>query len=60
MLSFIIALGFLMLVEVDAGALLNKLIKDDVSGSFILELPPFRIPSLKAVVKKPITGCSGF
>jgi len=49
-----------MLVEVDAGALLNKLIKDDVSGSFILELPPFRIPSLKAVVKKPITGCSGF
>jgi len=50
--SFVIALGFLFFVELVAGALLNKLIKDDASGSFILELPPFRIPNLYAVLKK--------
>ncbi len=50
--AFIIAFSALILVEILAGALLNKLIKDDGQSDFIQELPPIRIPNLKAIVTK--------
>ena len=52
MAAFVIAISFLLLVELVSGAVLNKLIPEEGSSSFIMELPPFRLPSLRAVLKK--------
>ncbi len=51
-IPFLISLVFLVLVEILAGKILNLIIKDDGSTFFIQELPPFRFPVLKAVLKK--------
>ena len=51
-LPFIIALVFLVLVEVLAGKILNRVITSDGNQFFIQELPPFRIPMVDAVLKK--------
>lgn len=51
-LPFIIAVVFLVIVEIIAGKVLNSVIKDDGNRFFIQELPPFRAPSLQAVLKK--------
>ena len=50
--AFLIALGFLVLVEVVAGTVLNRILPSEGTQSFIQELPPFRIPSLREVIKK--------
>jgi ferrous iron transport protein B len=51
-LAFIVAFGTLAFVEVLAGFVLNKLIKADQKSDFIQELPPIRIPSARAILKK--------
>lgn len=50
--AFIIAIGTLVFVEICAGMVLNKILKDDKKSDFIQELPPIRIPNIKAVVIK--------
>ena len=50
--AFLIAFGFLILVELAAGFVLNKLTKDDTKTDFIQELPPIRMPHPKAILKK--------
>lgn len=50
--AFLIAFGFLGLVEVASGFVLNKLLPADAGGEFIQELPPVRLPSLPAVLRK--------
>ncbi len=50
--AFLIAYGTLAIVELLAGLILNKTIKEDKGSEFIQELPPIRIPSLKAITKK--------
>lgn len=49
---FIIAVVFLVIVEILAGKILNAMITDDGSRFFVQELPPFRAPVFKAVLKK--------
>jgi ferrous iron transport protein B len=51
-LAFVIAFGTLALVEVLAGFVLNRVIPDDRMSDFIQELPPIRLPSLRAILKK--------
>ncbi len=51
-LPFLIAMVFLVLVELLAGKILNRVIKDDGNQFFIQELPPFRVPMIDAVFKK--------
>ncbi len=50
--AFFIAVGFLIVVEVLAGSILNKVIKSDRKSSFIQELPPIRSPNLKSLAVK--------
>lgn len=50
--AFIIAIVFLVIVEVIAGTILNRILPSDGQQSFIQELPPFRVPSLREVLKK--------
>ncbi|MBN1836464.1 MAG: ferrous iron transport protein B [Spirochaetales bacterium] len=50
--AFLIAFGTLALVEVLAGFILNKIIKEDQKSDFIQELPPIRLPSARAILKK--------
>lgn len=50
--AFFIAFGTLAFVEVLAGFILNKIIKDDQKSDFIQELPPIRLPSARAILKK--------
>ncbi|MCF7953702.1 MAG: ferrous iron transport protein B [Spirochaetales bacterium] len=51
-LSFIIAIVFLVLVEIIAGKILNRTIKGDGKQFFIQELPPFRVPIFHELLKK--------
>ena len=51
-LYFLLAFGFLGLVEVAAGLLLNRVIPDDAQSDFIQELPPIRLPNVGAVARK--------
>jgi ferrous iron transport protein B len=51
-LAFIVAFATLAFVEVLAGFILNKLIREDQKSDFIQELPPIRIPSVRAILKK--------
>ena len=51
-MAFTIAFSTLVLVEIAAGMILNKVIKDEEKTDFIQELPAIRVPSLKAVLKK--------
>ncbi|MEE8399639.1 MAG: nucleoside recognition domain-containing protein, partial [Desulfobacterales bacterium] len=51
--AFLIAFLVLTVMELTAGVTLNKLLKDqEVKESFLLELPPIRMPNVRAVVKK--------
>lgn len=47
--ALLIAFGTLGLLEVSAGLLLNGIIKDEKKNYFLQQLPPMRLPSLKAV-----------
>jgi len=51
-LAFIIAVVILVLVEISAGAILNRILPNDNRQVFIQELPTFRAPSLAAIAKK--------
>ncbi|MFH1729483.1 MAG: ferrous iron transporter B [Pseudomonadota bacterium] len=51
-LAFLIAFGALLFLEVMAGFVLNKIIKDDAPSNYIQELPPIRVPNLKAIFIK--------
>jgi ferrous iron transport protein B len=51
-LAFVIAFGTLALVEVLAGFVLNRIIREDRKSEFMQELPPIRLPSLRAILKK--------
>lgn len=51
--AFLIAFSVMVFVEMAAGFILNNIIKDDENRSyFIQELPPIRLPSLKAIFIK--------
>ncbi len=50
--AFLIAIGTLVFVEICAGIVLNKILKDDKKSDFIQELPPIRIPNIKAIIVK--------
>jgi ferrous iron transport protein B len=50
--AFLIAVAFLSLVEVAAGAVMNKILPDEERTSFIQELPPFRMPRAVALARK--------
>ena len=50
--AFLIAYGTLVLIEIAAGAILNKILPAEKSGEFIQELPPIRIPNIKALLVK--------
>jgi ferrous iron transport protein B len=50
--AFFIAFGTLIIVEILAGLILNKIIADDEKSEFIQELPPIRFPSFMAIFKK--------
>jgi len=52
LLGFLIAYGTLAIVEIGAGFLLNKTIKDDEKSDFLQELPAIRIPNPKAIIVK--------
>jgi ferrous iron transport protein B len=51
-LTFVVAFGFLALVEVAAGLALNRLLPREEQGQFIQELPPIRAPRVSAVARK--------
>jgi ferrous iron transport protein B len=50
--AFLIAFGSLAIVELAAGLVLNKTIKEDEHSPFLQELPPIRLPQPRAVLKK--------
>jgi ferrous iron transport protein B len=50
--AFMIGYGALVLIELCAGFVLNKVIKDDDESFFLQELPAIRAPSPKAIVTK--------
>lgn len=50
--AFLIVIVFLFLVEILAGYFLNKIINTDQQTNFIQELPNFRLPNVKALLKK--------
>jgi ferrous iron transport protein B len=50
--AFVIAFGTLAFIELAAGLVLNKTLKEDKSSSFLQELPPIRLPKPRAIVKK--------
>lgn len=41
-----------MFVEICTGMILNKIIKENKKSEFIQELPPIRIPNMKAIIVK--------
>lgn len=52
LLSFFLVLIFLAAVELVAGVVLNLILKDDGKSNLIQELPSFRLPDIKALLKK--------
>jgi len=50
--AFLIAYGTLGVVEICAGFLLNKVIREDAKSDFIQELPAIRVPSIRAILVK--------
>jgi ferrous iron transport protein B len=51
-MAFIIAFSVLGFMGIAAGMVLNKILKKEDSHGFIQELPPIRLPNLKAVLVK--------
>jgi len=52
LMAFFIAYGVLALVELIAGVVLNKILKDEQRTDFIQQLPQIRVPNPKAIIKK--------
>jgi ferrous iron transport protein B len=52
LVSLFIYIVFLAVVEFAAGMILNKVMKDGKHTQFIQELPPFRLPRIKALLTK--------
>lgn len=50
--AFLIAFGVLAFVEIIAGVILNKILKDEEKYDFIQALPDIRLPNPVAVLKK--------
>jgi len=50
--AFVIAFSALLLVEVAAGLILNRILKEEQRSDFIQELPAIRLPSPRAVIVK--------
>ena len=50
--AFLVTYGALILVEILAGLVLNRIIPDDETSDFIEELPPMRLPDPRAVLVK--------
>ena len=50
--AFLIAYGTLAIVELTAGLILNKTMKEDGQSFFMQELPPIRLPGARALIKK--------
>lgn len=50
--AFVIAFSVLAFVEIAAGVVLNKTLKEEEKSGFIQELPPMRLPNVKAVLVK--------
>lgn len=51
-IAFLITFLMLAVVEVLAGLLLNRIIKEEKKGMFVQLLPPIRLPNFKNVFKK--------
>ena len=51
-IAFLIAYGTLAFVELGAGFILNRIIKEEKKSDFIQELPAIRIPNPKAILVK--------
>jgi len=50
--AFILVFGVLIVMELAAGIVLNKLLKTDLVPDFIMEIPPVRLPNLKNLLVK--------
>ena len=50
--AFVIAFSVLASVEIAAGMVLNKILKEEEKSDFIQQLPAIRLPNPKAVLKK--------
>lgn len=50
--AFFIVLLFLVLVEIAAGSILNKVMRGDQKTNFLQELPRFKAPNLRFLLKK--------
>jgi ferrous iron transport protein B len=50
--AFLFVFGVLALVEIMAGVILNRIIKEESCTDFILEIPVIRVPSLKNLLMK--------
>ncbi|MEI7672273.1 MAG: ferrous iron transport protein B [Deltaproteobacteria bacterium] len=50
--AFAIAYGVLLAAEVVAALILNAMMKKEMKGDFVQELPPIRLPNLRAVLVK--------
>ncbi len=50
--SLVIYFAFLLVLEVLAGVILNRILKDDRKSELIQELPSFRMPSMKSLFVK--------
>ncbi|MFC1675445.1 ferrous iron transport protein B [Planctomycetota bacterium] len=50
--AFLIAYGALAIVELIAGFVLNKFIKEEKQSDFLQELPAIRVPNIRAVLVK--------
>ncbi len=50
--TFLLVIGILVLMEISAGLLLNKILKQEGVSDFILEIPPIRLPLMKNLIIK--------
>jgi ferrous iron transport protein B len=50
--AFAITFSVLTFVEIAAGLVLNKIMKEEERSDFIQELPPMRLPNPRAVIRK--------
>jgi len=50
--AFLIVFSVLIFVEIAAGIILNKMLKEEEKSDYIQELPPMRLPNPKAVIVK--------
>ena len=50
--AFVLVFSVLALVEIMAGMVLNRIIKEEATTDFILEIPPVRLPNIKNLLLK--------